>query len=134
MRKPFRLLLILLAGAMPLAAQQPLPAQMETGVPFRTLPFHEVAEMVAGRYAGRMVAAQTDAPRPPERALGAGLIYEFRLVTPQRNLLIIRVDAGNGRFLEVAGHGQLLAQRGAGQRPGGVTSPVAGSDEDKDED
>lgn len=78
---------------------------------FRPLPFHEVAQKVSQRYTGRMIAAQIQPPTAQERALGAPLIYEFRLVTPQRNLLNIRVDARDARFLDVAGRGQLEARR-----------------------
>ncbi|WP_374303195.1 PepSY domain-containing protein [Paracoccus sp. (in: a-proteobacteria)] len=48
---------------------------------------------------------------PAERDLGAELVYQFRLLTPQRNLLDIRIDARTGRFLSVAGRGQLAARK-----------------------
>lgn len=82
---------------------------------FRPLPLHEVAKAVADRYDGRLVAADTHPPRPEERDLGAALVYEFRLLSPARQLLLIRVDARSGRFLEVAGRGQIEALR---KRPG----------------
>ncbi|WCQ98222.1 PepSY domain-containing protein [Paracoccus aestuarii] len=95
-------------------AAQPDAAQAE-GDPwaegFRPLPLHQLAERVSGRYAGRLVAAETRPPTPPERDLGAELVYEFRLVTPDRNILNIRLDARTGRFLDVAGQGQLQARR-----------------------
>lgn len=78
---------------------------------FRPLPLHQLAERVSGRYAGRLVAAETRPPTPSERDLGAELVYEFRLVTPDRNILNIRLDARTGRFLDVAGQGQLQARR-----------------------
>ncbi|MDP5308128.1 PepSY domain-containing protein [Paracoccus spongiarum] len=110
---PCTLIAALLAAA-PVAAQAPAPAGPPAPPPiaqFRPLPFHEIAERVADRYAGRMVAAETLPPRPAERDLGAELVYEFRLVTPQGNLLKLRIDARDGRFLEVAGRGQLQALR-----------------------
>lgn len=128
MRKLCRLLLILLLPAAPLAAQQPLPGDIAAATDVRALPFHLIAERVAERYAGRMVAARSDSPRPLEHALGARLVYEFRLVTPQRNLLIIRVDAGSGRFLDISGRGQLLALRAA------TRQAAEGRDRDESED
>lgn len=79
---------------------------------FRPLPFHDLAERVNDRYRGRLLAAGMTRPTPHERALGAALVYEFRLLTPQGNLLKIRMDARSGRFLEIAGRGQLDALRG----------------------
>jgi hypothetical protein len=78
---------------------------------FRPLPFHELAKRVDRRYRGRLIGADIAPPTPQERELGAALVYEFRLMTPQRHLLLIRMDARNGRFLEVAGRGQLAALR-----------------------
>lgn len=78
---------------------------------FRPLPFHRIAEAAAARYHGRLVGAETRPPHPHERELGAELVYEFRLLTPARNLLVIRMDARDGRFLDVAGHGQIEARR-----------------------
>lgn len=106
---PRHLLIVLLSAAS--AAAQPVPTDAPVIEQFRPMPFHQIAELVAERYAGRMVAAQTRPPSPSERELGAELVYEFRLVTPQRNLLNIRIDARDGRFLEVAGRGQLQALR-----------------------
>lgn len=92
----------------------PLPG-LAAAQDFNPLPFHELAERVAQRYRGRLVGAGIARPTPPERDLGAALVYEFRVVTPQRNLLRIRLDARDGRFLEVAGRGQLQALRGGAQ-------------------
>lgn len=78
---------------------------------FRPLPLHEIAESVTTRYRGRIIAADIRPPHPPERQLGAELIYELRLITPQSNLLNIRLDARTGRFMEVAGRGQIEARK-----------------------
>lgn len=80
---------------------------------FQPLPLHEAAALVGQRYAGRLIAADTRPPEPFERDLGAELVYRFRLVTPQRNLLDIRIDARSGRFLSVSGRGQLAARQAA---------------------
>jgi hypothetical protein len=108
-------ILIALTLALPVAAdaQGVLPPAPETewAEGFRPLPFHRVAEAAAARYQGRLVAAETRPPRPDERELGAELVYEIRLLTPKRNLLVIRMDARDGRFLDVAGRGQIEARR-----------------------
>lgn len=78
---------------------------------FRPMPFHELARRVGERYRGRLIGAEIMRPSPHERDLGAALIYEFRLITPQQNLLRIRMDARDGRFMEIAGRGQLQALR-----------------------
>lgn len=78
---------------------------------FRPLPFHDLARRVGRRYEGRLIGAQATRPTAEERGIGAALVYEFKLVTPQRNLLRVRLDARDGRFLDVAGRGQLQALR-----------------------
>ena len=81
---------------------------------FRPLPFHAMAKRVGQRYRGRLIGADITHPTPRERELGAALIYEFRIITPQQNLLKIRMDARDGRFLEIAGRGQTKALRKGG--------------------
>ncbi|WP_405406119.1 PepSY domain-containing protein [Paracoccus sp. Ld10] len=106
---PMLLVLVLMA---PLAAlSQPVSPTDPWGSSFQPQPFHRMAEAVTARYHGRLVAAETRPPLPEERAAGVELIYEFRLLTAQRNILNIRVDARTGRFLDVAGRGQLEARR-----------------------
>lgn len=96
--------------------QPPALPQHVLGAPaaaqdFRPLPFHDLARRVDDRYRGRLIGAGIVRPTPHEQDLGAALVYEFRLMTPQRNLLRIRMDARDGRFLEVAGRGQIEAMR-----------------------
>ena len=104
-----RALFLILMACVPAVAQEtPPPDLIEQ---FSPLPLHQVAAAVSDRYEGRLLAANTHPPLPPERDLGAELVYQFRLLTPQRNLLDIRVDARTGRFLSVSGRGQLAARR-----------------------
>ena len=110
MMMPIRALALCLLTCAPAQAQDVAPQIIEQ---FRPLPLHQVAAAVSERYAGRLLAADTRAPRPEERDLGAELVYQFRLVTPQRNLLDIRIDARTGRFLSVSGRGQLAARQAA---------------------
>lgn len=110
---PARALALLLMTCLPAGAQQAAsPAEIRQ---FRPLPFHEIAAAVSDRYDGRFLAAEMQPPSPAERDLGAALVYQFRLATPQRNLLDIRVDARTGRFLSVTGRGQLAARKPVGQ-------------------
>lgn len=94
-------------GLLPLAAQETHPAPDS----HRPLPLQDAARLVSDRYLGRLIAAETRPASPHERDLGAMLVYEFRLLTPQRQMLLIRVDPRDGRFLEVAGRGQIEALR-----------------------
>lgn len=114
---PLILALALMAplAALPQPAPDP-PAADPWATSFQPQPFHLMAEAVTDRYAGRLVAAETRPPHPAERALGVELVYEFRLLTPTRSILNIRLDARTGRFLEVAGRGQLEARRRPAER------------------
>lgn len=78
---------------------------------FRPLPFHQMARQVEDRYDARLIGAETRPPRPDERDAGVQLIYRFRLLTQAGQVLNIRLDARTGRFLEVAGAGQIAARR-----------------------
>lgn len=102
-----RALALFLLSCAPALAQDSAPAISQ----FQPLPFHELAAAVSERYEGRLLAANIRPPLPEERELGAELVYQFRLLTPQRNLLDIRVDARDGRFLSVTGRGQLAARK-----------------------
>lgn len=107
-------ILISLSLAWPLAAgaqDMVLPDPDAWAEGFRPQPFHHIAEAAVARYQGRIIGAETRPPHPHERDLGAELVYEFRLLTPARNLLVIRMDARDGRFLDVAGRGQIAARR-----------------------
>lgn len=110
MRKTLPLLLI---ACLSLGGFAVLPAarQAACAQDFQPLPFHDLARRVTDRYEGRLIGAEMRRPAPPERDLGVALVYEFRLLTPDRNLLKIRLDARTGRFLEIAGRGQLQALR-----------------------
>lgn len=102
--------LMTLALPVPAAGQDMLPSE-PWAEGFRPMSFHRIADRVTARYQGRVIAAEVRPPAPRERALGAELVYEFRLLTPARNMLSIRLDARDGRFLDVAGRGQLQARR-----------------------
>lgn len=117
------LLTVLLLPAPPPAAQEAWPDMRDAEIwpptpeadawtdAFRPMPLHEAAARVAARYDGRLIAARTVPPTPEERALGADLVYHFRLLTAGRMALDIRIDARDGRFLDVLGRGQMQARR-----------------------
>ena len=79
-----RIALLLLALAAPLAAQPVQPQPL--------MPFHEVVKIVAQRFDGRLLAARIDQPRPYEFALGAEVVQQLTLLSPQGNILLIRLD------------------------------------------
>ncbi|WP_230382907.1 PepSY domain-containing protein [Paracoccus shanxieyensis] len=85
---------------------------MPTDPGFRVIPLHEAAKIARKRFRGRLIAAQLSPPDPAERARGVELVHELRLLTPERDVLLIRLDARTGAFLEVAGAGLVKARRG----------------------
>ncbi|ABL69417.1 hypothetical protein [Paracoccus denitrificans] len=78
---------------------------------FRILPLNRAAEIVGERFRGRLIAARIVPPTPEERTRGVVLVHELRLLTPRRDVLLIRLDAHSGDFLEVAGAGLTDARR-----------------------
>ncbi|MDO5642862.1 MAG: hypothetical protein Q4G26_10835 [Paracoccus sp. (in: a-proteobacteria)] len=69
------------------------------------MPLHEAVSIVNARFQGRLMAARIDAPEPYEFALGAETVQELVMLTPQGNILIIRLDAVTGKVLDVRGRG-----------------------------
>ncbi len=108
MIRPLILCLFFAALVPPAALAQPgLWPEDETGeqpllVPLR---LRQVVKLVEKRFDGRILGAALLPARPNERDLGAVLVFELRWLTPDRDLLLIRVDAVSGRFLEVVGQG-----------------------------
>ena len=86
-----------------------LNAQPTLAEDFRPLPLYEAARIVSERYHGRLIGARLMLPTPHERGLGADLVEELRLLTPEQSLLVVRLDARDGRFLQVNGVGQTKA-------------------------
>ncbi len=122
-----RLALGLLALSLPIAAR----ADEDAGI----LPFHEVVKIINSRIAGRPLAARIDEPRPFELALGSNIIHEVTLLSPQGNIILVRLDGETGRFLEMRGRGILAARvpvpprdGKAGRRDGRPYSPKKESD------
>lgn len=95
MRRTLLLLGLLLALSSVPAAAEPIPLA-------------RAVALVAERYHGRMVEAEVRPGRGHERT---HLVYELRWLTPEGQVLRIRVSATDGAMLEVDGHGMLAARR-----------------------
>lgn len=78
---------------------------------FRLIPLSRAAELVGQRFQGRLVAVKLVPPSPWELAHGVELVQEMRLLTPDKDIILIRMDAHTGDFLEVAGAGLTEARR-----------------------
>ncbi|MFD1882759.1 hypothetical protein [Paracoccus pacificus] len=107
------LLVLIVAGATVWALgwrQGPPPQPVEMHGAHSKLELHEVATIVASRYRGRMLRAAYVPPTPAEREMGVRAALSIRWITPDRAVLSIRLDARTGRFLDVAGAGQIKAR------------------------
>ncbi len=82
---------------------------------YRLIPLRKAVEIATSRFDGRVIAARLAPPTPHERDKGVAIVHELRLMTRNRDVLRIRLDAQNGKFLEVAGAGLSKARR-KGQR------------------
>jgi len=78
-------------------------------LPRSGLELAEALAQVQQRYQGRVIDAELKSGKP--RDWGAVAVYEVRLLTPAGNVLKIRIDAADGRFLEVDGRGLVEARR-----------------------
>lgn len=81
------------------------------------IPLREAASIAHRRFQGRLIAARLKPPKPDERARGVEMVHELKLLTPDRDVLLIRLDAQSGAFLEVAGSGLAEARRRNGDQP-----------------
>lgn len=73
------------------------------------IPFHEVVKIVLGRVQGRLLAANEDLPDSLEFTLGTNMVQELRILSPQGNIIIVRVDDTTGRILDIRGRGLTAA-------------------------
>lgn len=78
---------------------------------FRVVPLRRAVEIALARFDGRVIAARLTGPLPGERDRGVVLVQELRLLTPDRDVLRIRLDARTGAFLDVAGRGLAKARK-----------------------
>jgi len=68
----------------------------------------QAIELSQQRYAGEVIDAELKSVRGED---DGGGMYEIRLLTGPGNVLRIRIDASDGSFLEVDGHGLVEARR-----------------------
>jgi uncharacterized membrane protein YkoI len=89
-----------------------LPPDLPPGAEeFRVVPLRRAVEIALARFDGRVIAARLTGPLPGERDRGVVLVQELRLLTPDRDVLRIRLDARTGAFLDVAGRGLAKARK-----------------------
>lgn len=81
---------------------------------FEVLPLGQAYALVQTRFMGRLIAARLTPPTRYEHQRGTDLAYELRLLTPRRDVLLIRLDARTGKFLEIVGAGLTHARRQSG--------------------
>lgn len=85
-------------------------AAMEAG---QIMPLHQILAEVEQQFDGRVIEVRlTD--------LDAGLqgwIYAITLLTPQNNVLVLKVDAGTAVLLQVQGQGIEAARKAVGTVP-----------------
>lgn len=89
----------------------PPEAELSPDHSFRLIPLSRAAELVSQRFQGRLVAVKLVPPTPVELAHGVELVQEMRLLSPKKDIILIRMDAHTGDFLEVAGAGLTQARR-----------------------
>ncbi len=66
----------------------------------RALPLATLLPATEAAYGGRVIDVKL------ERDDGS-YVYEFRLITPDGRLIEVKLDAANGRLVEIEGHGTL---------------------------
>lgn len=85
------------------------PELAEALVPMQdVLPMHKAVRAASRRFDGRVLDIALIAPRASD---AAPLVYHIRMLTSQRNVLDIRMDALTGRFIEVRGADLGTARR-----------------------
>lgn len=78
---------------------------------FRVISLSELMPRVAARFPGRLLAATLAPPEPDEQARGVALVYDLRMLSPDGDMIRLRVDARDGAFLDIAARDLLRAQR-----------------------
>lgn len=99
-----------LLGASVLFAISSAPARGQT-----VITVNEAIEIVQQRYEGELLDVDMKSGRGWEQS---EQVYEMRLLTPQGNVLKIRLAREDGRFLEIDGRGQIEARRPLTQQNG----------------
>lgn len=82
------------------------------------MPMHRAVRKALDRFNGRVFEIVLTSPSPPERSNGVQLVYQMRLLTADRDVIDIRLDAISGKFIEVRGSDIAAARRAADQSKG----------------
>lgn len=82
---------------------------------FTILPLRLALQQASDRYRGRVISADLVRPTRAEFSRGVQLVYALRMLTPEHDVLMIRLDARDGAMLEVAGNDLARARRKPGK-------------------
>ncbi|MFV0409615.1 MAG: hypothetical protein ACK5LJ_07945 [Paracoccus sp. (in: a-proteobacteria)] len=104
-----RIVLVLLAFSSATLAQPAGPGNL--------LPLHELVKIANDRFEARILAAKINSPEPFEYALGTDVVQELVLLTPQGDMILMRLDGETGRVLDIRGRDLGKARRQPGGRP-----------------
>lgn len=75
------------------------------------LPLHKAVRRAARRFDGRVLDIVLAPATAQERGAGVQIVYRIRMLTSARDVLDIRMDALDGRFIEVRGADLGTARR-----------------------
>lgn len=93
------------AGDPPRHPRPPLPQWAQD-----VMPLPRAVEIVSAHVRGELLRADLVLPEPLEFALGVNVVHELRILTDDRNLLLVRMDAQTGEILEIIGRGLSAAR------------------------
>ncbi|MDO5658335.1 MAG: hypothetical protein Q4G36_08435 [Paracoccus sp. (in: a-proteobacteria)] len=75
------------------------------------LPLPRIMATVAEEVQGELLRADLTPPEPLEFAMGVNLVHELRILSRERHLLLVRLDAQSGEILEIIGRGIAAARQ-----------------------
>lgn len=103
----------------------PGPPALDPGDPLAgpmadLLPMHRAVQLATRRFDGKPLDIALVAPTAEDSAAGAVLVYRLRMLTRSRDVVEIRMDALDGRFLELRGAdlGKVRRAPKPGPKPG----------------
>lgn len=88
----------------------PWDDQLFRGRVDEVMPMHKAVRLVMRRFHGKVLDIAL-VPAPPPDAGRHPLVYHIRILTDDRDVLDIRMDALTGQFLELRGEGITDARR-----------------------
>ncbi|MDO5530053.1 MAG: PepSY domain-containing protein [Paracoccus sp. (in: a-proteobacteria)] len=100
---PLALALCLTLPGLALAGPHLRVRSLPPDLPPTVLALPQAAAILARQFDGQLLRVDLTLPDPLDFALGTNLVHEFRLLTPERHILRISMDAETGEILDVAG-------------------------------